>query len=127
MMRRRDDVSCAAEPLPRFTFSAPTTTISPAMLFHLFDIFRWLVFVFVTVYFLVTSGQLLWSYWVWLSAPDRYTGMLRNYIIVQGLRTKVTRFWPDLIICGLLCFAFVLMWRAHLIIGQIARTVNDVR
>jgi hypothetical protein len=94
------------------------------MFFHLFDIFRWLVFIFVTVYFLVTTIQIAWSYWVWLSGSDRYTGLLRNYIIVQGLRTRVSSFWPDLLISALLCVAFVLMWRAHTIIGQIARTVQ---
>jgi hypothetical protein len=93
---------------------------------HFFDYFRWASFIFVTVYFVVTTARTVWEYYVWLSAGDRYTGLLRNYIFVQGLRIRIRTFGMDLVICALLCVAFVLMWWANIMISQIAYTLRDI-
>ncbi|MFT3789037.1 MAG: hypothetical protein QM770_23160 [Tepidisphaeraceae bacterium] len=102
-----------------------------ALTFHhlastFFNAFRYLGFVFVTIYFLVTTAQNLWGYYVWLSAKDRYTGMLRNYLIVHGLRLRVRPFMWDLVICGLLCVAFLIMWYAHNQVNRIALTLESI-
>jgi len=94
------------------------------MVFYLFDIFRWLLFVFVTIYFCVTTARNLWGWYEWLSGQDRYTGLLRNYIIVQSLRVRAIRFWGDLLVCALLCVAFLLMWYCHIILADIVRSSN---
>jgi hypothetical protein len=91
-----------------------------------FDYFRWASFIFVTVYFVVTTAKSAWEYYVWLSAKDRYTGLLRNYIFVQGLRLRVRTFGMDLVICGLLCVAFLLMWRANVVLSQISSIVHSI-
>ncbi len=92
----------------------------------IFDTFRWLLFLFLTIYFLVTTFQFLWSWYVWLWQPDRYMGMLRNYLIVHGLRLRVRAFWGDVLVCCLLSVAFLLLWYGHIILNQTARTWESI-
>jgi hypothetical protein len=92
----------------------------------LFNLFRWLLFVFVTVYFLVTTIQFLWSWYVWLWQPDRYMNLLRNYVILHGLRLRVREFWGDVIICILLSTAFLLLWYAHIVLEATGRTLTAI-
>ena len=78
-----------------------------------FNFFRiWLGWI-VTIYATIISGQSLYTWCVWLAGQDKYIGMLRRYVIVQGLRLRVATFWGDVIISVLLCFAFLLLWHAH--------------
>jgi hypothetical protein len=89
-----------------------------------FNFFRWLFFLFVSIYFCVTTFQFLWSWYVWLWQPDRYMTMLRNYVILHGLRLRVRAFWGDAIICVLLATAFVLLWRAHFVLEATTRAMR---
>lgn len=82
----------------------------------LFKFWRYLLAIVVTVYATVITLQSLWGWVVWLSGKDRYRSLLRRYVIVQGLRLRFKTFWGDLLICGLLCVVFLLMWALHIMI-----------
>lgn len=84
-----------------------------------FDFFRWVLGTIVTIYATIITLQSLWGWYVWLSGSDKYMTMLRRYLIVHGLRLRFKTFWGDVIICILLCVAFLLLWRAHLVIYDI--------
>lgn len=78
-----------------------------------FQLFRWSLGTVVTIYATVITLQSLWGWYVWLAGRDKYIGLLRRYVILQGLRLRIKRFWGDVLICLLLCVAFVLLWRMH--------------
>lgn len=89
-----------------------------------FDSFRWMLGWAVTIYASIVTLQSLYGWWVWLAGTDRYVSILRRYIIVQGLRLRFRTFWGDVLICGLLCVVFVLLWHAHHVVADIARTLK---
>lgn len=92
-----------------------------------FHFFRWLLAVVVTIYATVITLQSAWDWLGWLSGKDKYTSLLRRYVIVHGLRLRFRSFWGDVIICSLLCLVFMLIWRAHHIIEPKSDKGNDVR
>ena len=78
--------------------------------FHFFRIgLGWVV----TIYATIITVQSLWGWYVWLAGSDKYMSLLRRYVILQGLRLRFRAFWGDVIICLLLCVAFLILWRAH--------------
>jgi hypothetical protein len=89
-----------------------------------FDCFRWMLSWAVTIYASIVTFQSLYGWWVWLAGGDRYISMLRRYIIVQGLRLRFRTFWGDVLICGLLCVVFLLLWHAHHVLAEIARSLK---
>jgi hypothetical protein len=93
----------------------------------LFDTFRWMLSVVVTIYATIVTAQSLWGWYVWLTGGDRYISLLRRYVIVHGLRLRFTTFWGDVIICLLLCAVFLILWRAHLMIYDLGTRLDDVR
>lgn len=93
----------------------------------LFDTFRWVLSVVVTVYACVITYQSLWGWYVWLTGGDRYISLLRRYVIVHGLRLRFTAFWGDVIICTLLCVVFLILWHAHSLIYDLGDRLDDVR
>jgi hypothetical protein len=92
----------------------------------LFYFFRRVLVLLVTVYATVVTLHSLWGWYTWLSGRDKYISMLRRYLIVHGLRLRVTSFWGDLAICVLLCVAFALLWHAHGVVARIGDTLSDV-
>ncbi len=78
-----------------------------------FQLFRWSLGTVVTIYATVITLQSLWGWYVWLAGSDKYMSLLRRYVILQGLRVRIRGFWGDVAISGLLCVAFLLMWRLH--------------
>jgi hypothetical protein len=86
--------------------------------FHgdLFLFFRYLLGWIATIYATIVTVQSSWGWYVWLSGQDRYISLLRRYVIVQGLRLRFRAFWGDVVVCLLLCVAFVLMWWLHILI-----------
>jgi hypothetical protein len=78
-----------------------------------FHLFRRGVGWIATVYATVVLVQSLYGWYVYLNARDRYTGMMRRYILLQALRLRFRAFWGDVLVCALLCVAFVLIWEAH--------------
>lgn len=93
----------------------------------LFTFFRWLAFVFVTIYVTITTAQSLWGWYVFLWQSDRYTNLLRRYVIVHGLRLRFRSFSGDAVVCCLLCIAFLLMWKAHTHLDAIAHVMRGVK
>jgi hypothetical protein len=96
------------------------------MAFDLFNLFRWTLSTFVTIYATIITAQSLWGWYVWLVGEDRYMSLLRRYLIVHGLRLRFKAFWGDVIICGLLCVVFLLLWRAHYHIDAIGEALAHV-
>jgi hypothetical protein len=92
----------------------------------LFDFFRWVLGTIVTIYATIITLQSIWGWYVWLSGGDKYMTMLRRYVIVHGLRLRFKTFWGDVIICVLLCIAFMILWRAHILIYDLGARLRDV-
>lgn len=91
----------------------------------IFQLFRLMLFVLVTVYFTIVTVQIIWGWYKWLAGSDKYMLMLRRYLIVQGLRLRFRTFWGDVIICLLLCVAFLLLWRAQYRIDDVEQTLRE--
>jgi hypothetical protein len=89
-----------------------------------FNFFRYMLAVIVTVYATVVTLQSLYGWYVYLSAPDKYMSLIRRYVIVQGLRLRFRTFWGDVLVCLLLTMVCLLLWRAHVVVSQIAH-VNE--
>ena len=89
-----------------------------------FTFFRWGLFIVVSVYVSIVSIQQGYSWYVWLMSEDRYIAVLRRYVIVHGLRLRFATFWGDVLICGLLCIVFVLLFWAHRIIEATSRALS---
>jgi hypothetical protein len=91
-----------------------------------FNFFRWTLGTIVTIYASIITLQSLWGWWVWLAGEDKHISMLRRYILVHGLRLRFKTFWGDVIICVLLCVAFLLMWRAHYVVWQMGEVMHSM-
>jgi hypothetical protein len=91
-----------------------------------FIFFRYLLGVIVTIYATIVTIQSLWGWYVWLAGSDKYVSMLRQYLIVHGLRLRFTAFWGDVLICLLLCIVFLILWRAHVIIYSMDATIRSI-
>jgi hypothetical protein len=92
-----------------------------------FDFFRWWLSIIATIYASIITLQSLWGWYVWLAGSDKYIALLRRYLLVHGLRLRFRAFWGDVIICGLLCVAFLMMWRAHRLIYDLGSTLEHVQ
>lgn len=93
----------------------------------LFRIFRNLLALIGAVYATIITLQSLWSWYVWLAGRDKFTKMLRRYVLVQGLRLRFRAFWGDLIICVLLTIAFFMLWHAQSIMDGIEETMKPAK
>ena len=83
-----------------------------------FNFWRWLLAIVGGCYATVVTLQSLWGWYVWLAGRDKYVSLVRRYLIVHGLRLRFKTFWGDVLICLLLCVAFLIMWRLHGLISQ---------
>ena len=84
-----------------------------------FNFFRWGLSIVVSVYCIILMAQQGWSWYVWLMTDDRYMTIVRQYVILHGLRLRFRTFWGDVLICILLCIVFVLLFQAHRVIVSI--------
>lgn len=109
-----------------FVIRVSSFVITTPPMFDLFDLFRWMLGTIVTIYATIVLLQWAWSWWVWLTRPDagyeRHFAMLRRYLVVHGLRIRLTRFGSDLLVIVGLCIVFLLLFWAHLIIYDMPRT-----
>ena len=92
-----------------------------------FNFFRYTLALIAAVYATVVTLQALWDWYLFLAGSDRYTGLLRRYLVVHGLRLRFKTFWGDVFICLLLCVIFLILWRAHGVVAQIRNTLSSVR
>lgn len=93
----------------------------------IFDYFRYILATIATIYATVITLQSLWGWYVWLAGGEKYISIVRRYVIVQGLRLRFRTFWGDLLICGMLCVTFLILWHAHYLIYDLGDRVADVR
>ena len=91
----------------------------------LFHFFRLGVAWIATVYATVVTVQSLYGWYVYLAASDRYTNLMRRYLIAQAVRMRIMTFGGELLICLLLCVLFVIIWRAHHVIYGLEETLRD--
>ena len=80
------------------------------------NFWRYLLTIIGTVYATVLTVQSLWGWYVWLSGQEKYVSMLRQYVVLQGLRLRFRTFWGDVIICILLCGVLLIIWQLHVMI-----------
>jgi hypothetical protein len=92
----------------------------------LFDFFRWTAGTIATIYATVITVRSLWSWYVWLAGSDRYMSLLRRYVIIHGLRTRVRAFWGDVLICLLLCWLFVILVQAHAMLYDLKYRLTEI-
>lgn len=77
----------------------------------LFGFYRWILFLIGTVYTIVVTGRSVLSWLEWLWSPERWSGPLRRYVLVQALRIRFRRFTLELAEIAALAGAFaVLVW-----------------
>jgi hypothetical protein len=88
-----------------------------------FNFFRYALGTIVTIYATVITLQSLWGWYVWLAGTDKYISLVRRYVIVHGLRLRFRAFWGDVIISLLLCVAFIVLWRAHIVVEQLEQAL----
>ena len=92
-----------------------------------FDFFRYALGTVATIYATVITLQSMWGWYVWLAGTDRYISVVRQYVIVHGLRLRFRTFWGDVLICLLLCVAFLATWRVHVVILQLGEAMQPNR
>jgi hypothetical protein len=92
-----------------------------------FNFWRYLLAWIVSIYATVVTAQSLWGWYVWLTGEDKYVSIVRQYVIVHGLRLRFKTFWGDVLICILLSIAFLLLWHAHTVINDLGDRLADVR
>jgi hypothetical protein len=81
--------------------------------FDLFAFYRFILTVFVASYAIMRLACLT-RRWQSLGADDpRGAGLLRRYLTVQLLRTRLRRFMPDIAAIGVLLIVLLLLIGAH--------------
>ena len=91
-----------------------------------FNFWRYLLGWIVTVYATILTLQSLWGWYLWLSGGEKYISLVRQYVIVHGLRLRFKTFWGDVLICVLLTVAFLILWRAHVVMNDLGHKLHDV-
>jgi hypothetical protein len=67
-----------------------------------FDLWRWLLSLVVTIYVAVYTWRTFWGYVLWFNSSRRYQVMGR-YAVVLLLRARTRRFAGEMVRIGLLC------------------------
>ncbi|MDP9174120.1 MAG: hypothetical protein M3O30_09680 [Planctomycetota bacterium] len=91
----------------------------------IFNFFRQVLGVIVTIYASVVTLQSLYGWYIYLSSGDRYVSLARRYILVQGLRLRFRTFWGDVLICLLLAIIFCMLWHARNLVVQLDLSVHS--
>jgi hypothetical protein len=81
----------------------------------LFDFYRALLAIFLTVYtLLMTAAMIVQGMWL-LTSRDRTAAILRKYLVLLALRMRVRAFRNELIQIALLSVAFIALLYGHLL------------
>jgi hypothetical protein len=91
----------------------------------LFDFYRYALGTVVTIYATLITVQWAMGWYAWLKQPHRATTMLRRYLLISGLRLRVTDFGTDILVNILLCVLFVMLWHARGTMSDIQKTLSD--
>jgi len=89
-----------------------------------FGFFRFWLATIVTIYASILTLQSFRNWASWLAGGDKYSSLLRRYLLVHGLRLRFKTFWGDVIICGLLCIAFFIIWHAQTVLSRANNTIK---
>lgn len=89
-----------------------------------FGFFRFWLATIVTIYASVITLQTFRSWYFWLAGSDKYSSLLRRYLLVHGLRLRFKTFWGDVIVCALLATAFFMIWHAQRVVSEANDTVK---
>ena len=92
-----------------------------------FEFFRYALGTIVSIYAIVVIAQSGWEWYKLLAQQDRYSALLRRYLIVSGLRLKMRTFGPDVLVMVLLCVVFGIVWYEHGLVRQIDTALTDAR
>jgi len=85
---------------------------------HLFDLYRRLLVIVLSVYTAIRLTQAIWRLSARLRGPSRHRRVLRGYVAVLALRVRLRRFGAELIqILGLLVLLGLLLY-AHGVIME---------
>ena len=87
-----------------------------------FNFFRWGLSIVVSVYCVIVTAQSCYGWYIWLMTEDRYMSIVRQYVVLHGLRLRFRTFWGDVLVCVLLCVVFLLLFHAHQVILSIDPT-----
>jgi hypothetical protein len=79
----------------------------------LFQLWRYLLMIFCTVYTIVRTGESFWRWYLYLWSGDRSTTVMRHYLWVQVLRLRVHRFTLELVQIVALSALFLAISWAH--------------
>src|SRR5215212_9617058 len=90
-----------------------------------FGFFRFWLATIVTIYATVITLLSFRSWFHWLAGNDKYSSLLRRYLLVHGLRLRFKTFWGDVLICGLLCIAFFIISHAQILPNEANATIKN--
>ena len=71
---------------------------------EIFDLWRWMLSLVVTIYVAIYTARTLWSYLLWFNSDRRYR-VMGHYAVVLLLRARVRQFAHELTWIGLLLAA----------------------
>ena len=90
-----------------------------------FAFFRFWLATIVTIYASIVTLQSFRNWSSWLAGDDKYASLLRRYLLVHGLRLRFKTFWGDVLICGLLCIAFFIIWYSQILLNHANQTIKE--
>jgi len=96
------------------------------MRIDVFDLFRWILATIATVYATVVTIQSAIGWYAWLRGSDKYVSLARRYLIVHGLRLRLRTFGGDVLVCGLLCVTFLILWYAHAQVEHLGNALDGL-
>src|SRR5207245_11609750 len=100
---------------------------TPTPEIDLLAFFRFCLPTIVTIYASIVTLQSFRNWSSWLAGNDKYSSLLRRYLLVHGLRLRFKTFWGDVLICGLLCIAFFIIWHAQILLNDANETPKSSR
>ena len=90
-----------------------------------FAFFRFWLATIVTIYASIVTLQSFRNWSSWVAGDDKYASLLRRYLLVHGLRLRFKTFWGDVLICGLLCIAFFIIWYSQILLNHANQTIKE--
>ena len=79
---------------------------------EIFDLWRWMLSVTVSIYVVVYTVRTLLSYVLWFNSGQRYR-VMGHYAVVLLLRARIRQFARELVWIGLLLAAFATVIGLH--------------
>lgn len=81
--------------------------------FSLFHLYRYLLTVVACTYVVVRAGGFIWRWQIATDDAERPEALVRRYLVALLLRSRVRRFWIELVQIAILVVVLVLVIRLH--------------